>query len=155
MTIDQKDARSGKPIVHGGCREWWLHGKLIENLLHNCSHIIIMSPNRKGKAMYKKKVECGFPKCQAVFRNARGFYRHYRTVHIRATDQKIDCTIDGCRRTGEEGFTRKDNLIQHMRSVHGEEIPKNPIRFHGLIQHGTEYELLSAVKGALKSKQEE
>lgn len=39
----------------------------------------------------------------------------------------LDCPIDGCTRTGLKGFSRRDNLIQHMRSkTHGESIEKDP-----------------------------
>jgi hypothetical protein len=99
------------------------------SLPHKCSKAYTINPS--GRMIYKKQIECAFPECKAIFKKARQFDRHYRTVHIRAADQKLDCTIEGCRRTGEEGFSRKDNLIQHMRSVHGEEIPKNLVRFNG------------------------
>ncbi|KAH0614324.1 uncharacterized protein H6S33_006210 [Morchella sextelata] len=137
MTIRQNDAGPGKPVSNEEseplapvkCSERFLHGKLIQDLPHKCSQPYTINPS--GRRIYKTQIECAFPECKAIFKKARQFDRHYRTVHIRAADQKLDCTIEGCRRTGEEGFSRKDNLIQHMRSVHGEEIPKNLVRFNG------------------------
>lgn len=43
----------------------------------------------------------------------------------------LDCPVSGCERVGENGFKRKDNLTQHRRNVHGNDIAKNPIRFGG------------------------
>lgn len=116
---------------------------------HKCSRPYTINPS--GKKIFKKQIECTFPECKAIFKKARQFDRHYRTVHIRAADQKLDCTIEGCRRTGEEGFSRKDNLIQHMRSVHGEKIPKNPVRFNGIDTAWgwfTGFTIMDLVKGA-------
>ncbi|RPB08400.1 hypothetical protein P167DRAFT_356932 [Morchella conica CCBAS932] len=156
MAIHQNDPSPVKPISNKEseplalvkCGEPDLHGKLIENWSHKCSKPYTVSPS--GRKIYKKQIECAFPECKATFKKARQFDRHYRTVHIRAIDQKLDCTIEGCRRTGEEGFSRKDNLIQHMRSVHGEQIPKNQIRFSGIdyVWRGGEFVIVGLVKGA-------
>lgn len=82
-------------------------------------------------------ITCEFDKCSAVFKNIGEFNRHYRCVHIKAAKHsKLDCTFEGCYRVGEEGFTRKDNLIQHLRNVHGEVITKNPVRFNGRLPNG-------------------
>lgn len=99
---------------------------------HKCSWKTVR--NKTDTATIRTKViDCGFPKCSATFKYVKAFDRHYRTVHIRAAKNlKLDCTVEGCHRVGEEGFTRKDNLTQHLRSVHGEVIPKNPMRFNGL-----------------------
>jgi len=35
-----------------------------------------------------------------------------------------DYPHQGCERVGESGFKRKDNLVQHLRSVHGDFIGK-------------------------------
>lgn len=86
-----------------------------------------------GRYSYVKTITCGAEKCSMSFKKARGFDRHYRTVHIRAAGRtKLDCTFEGCDRVGEfGGFSRRDNLIQHLRSVHHEAIPKSRFRFSG------------------------
>ena len=38
--------------------------------------------------------------------------------------QKRDCPYPTCKRKGKMGFSRPDNLIQHRRNVHNENIPK-------------------------------
>lgn len=50
-------------------------------------------------------------------------------VHFK-TCRAYHCTVPGCKRFGEEkGFTRQDNLIQHMRKVHKRFIPRVATRF--------------------------
>jgi len=34
------------------------------------------------------------------------------------------CPHEGCERVGTNGFKRKDNLVQHLRGVHGDRIGK-------------------------------
>lgn len=44
---------------------------------------------------------------------------------------KLDCPFHNCQRAGANGFTRKDNLVQHRRNVHGEDIPRARGRLPG------------------------
>lgn len=44
---------------------------------------------------------------------------------------KFNCPIDDCARTGRRGFSRKDNLLQHRRNFHGQDIPKARVRLSG------------------------
>ena len=39
--------------------------------------------------------------------------RHHEAIH------RIPCPISGCERVGENGFKRRDNLVQHLQGVHG------------------------------------
>ncbi|KAF8253477.1 hypothetical protein K440DRAFT_679526 [Wilcoxina mikolae CBS 423.85] len=51
--------------------------------------------------------------------------RHMQDVHRDTLDSPpafLDC--DECDRKGTKGFKRKDNLTQHLRNVHGQNIPK-------------------------------
>lgn len=51
--------------------------------------------------------------------------RHVKVIHHRDTLQLVDCLIEGYHRRGpQNGFMRKDMMIQHMRDVHGVDIPK-------------------------------
>lgn len=51
--------------------------------------------------------------------------RHQKT-HFPSSrpGRKFDCTGRGCRRTGENGFARKDHLREHLRKVHAKDIPE-------------------------------
>jgi len=35
-----------------------------------------------------------------------------------------NCPFENCHRKGDQGFARKDNMIQHQRLVHGAKIDK-------------------------------
>ncbi|KAH0614323.1 uncharacterized protein H6S33_006209 [Morchella sextelata] len=72
--------------------------------------------------------------CLRVFKNITEFKRHFDSVHI---GTKFDCTEAGCHRVGDYGFTRRDNLIDHMRAVHRMTITKSWVRFGGRTQDGT------------------
>lgn len=41
----------------------------------------------------------------------------------------LSCPFAGCKRVGDKGFSRQDNLTQHRRRVHKEGIQMNPVRF--------------------------
>lgn len=41
----------------------------------------------------------------------------------------LNCPVPNCHRVGDRGFKRKDNLLQHRRLLHGEDIPKVRVRF--------------------------
>ena len=45
-------------------------------------------------------------------------------VPVLLEKQKCDCPHSTCKRKGKMGFSRPDNLIQHRRNVHNENIPK-------------------------------
>lgn len=84
---------------------------------------------RHGKSLI---ISClGTKNCQSTFRNRNDFTRHYNTLHYCKPGAKrlIDCPVPGCQRVGENGFTRRDNLLQHRRGLHGEDIPKSRVRF--------------------------
>ena len=50
--------------------------------------------------------------------------------HVESTHEKkfLDCPFQRCERRGENGFTRKDHLTEHLRGYHREAMPK---REHG------------------------
>lgn len=65
--------------------------------------------------------------CNEVFKNRGDFNRHYRTCHLSREailENRIPCPVQGCRKTGIWGFNRYDNLLQHRRRYHKEDIPK-------------------------------
>lgn len=72
---------------------------------------------------------CLDPGCtsDATFWRAGDLARHYRTVH-RANLERFDCPQLRCSRKGDHAFARKDHLIEHLRSYHGQNLPKNSNR---------------------------
>ncbi|KAH0609636.1 uncharacterized protein H6S33_013122 [Morchella sextelata] len=64
----------------------------------------------------------------SAFTNKNDFNRHCRTKHGLKTSL-VDCEIAGCKRVGEEGFSRRDNMLQHLRRAHGQVVPVIEYRF--------------------------
>ncbi|KAF8253256.1 hypothetical protein K440DRAFT_282446 [Wilcoxina mikolae CBS 423.85] len=65
--------------------------------------------------------------CQKNFPKKADRDRHEFSVHrekMRTTRGLIDCPEKGCPRRDSNGFTRKDNLLDHRRRVHNRNIPK-------------------------------
>ena len=63
--------------------------------------------------------------CDASFRRVTDLKRHSNAVH---NPQLIDCPYAHvyCGRTGENGFSRKDHLNEHIREVHKRDPAKRP-----------------------------
>ena len=60
---------------------------------------------------------CLFSACRApLFTRVHDLARHTHTVHL---PRYTDCPYRRCERTGENGFSRKDHLHEHMRRMHG------------------------------------
>lgn len=70
----------------------------------------------------------GTDNCKSKCKSKGDFNRHYNTVHLK---KKTDCPFDGCFRVGKAGFSRRDNMLQHLREAHGERVPKVKCRFKG------------------------
>jgi hypothetical protein len=63
-------------------------------------------------------------KCPSHFTRCADLNRHYATVHNPAGPKK-DCPRKKCTRVGDNGFTRKDHLMEHLRQYHKDQtIPK-------------------------------
>ncbi|KAI5808261.1 hypothetical protein DFH27DRAFT_303185 [Peziza echinospora] len=65
---------------------------------------------------------CQWRDCQGSFTTRYNLQRHEKTVH-RACDPtqsppKYDCPEEECERKGYNGFSRRDNMIQHQKMVH-------------------------------------
>ncbi|KAG0643009.1 hypothetical protein HOY80DRAFT_550850 [Tuber brumale] len=78
----------------------------------------------------KKKHQCTEYRCGKKFGRSAELKRHMNSVHrSRIANEKrqklLSCPHKGCTRVGEvSGFKRKDNLVQHLRGVHGDVIGK-------------------------------
>ena len=69
--------------------------------------------------------ECLYPPCTRVnFRRRADLERHMAAMHNRNALNMIDCEYPGCHRRGDNGFFRRDKVIEHMRDVHKANIPK-------------------------------
>ena len=62
---------------------------------------------------------CNAPDCirPTPFRTKQALNRHYELVHL---GQRIDCPVPGCEIVGGKGIKRYDNLVVHVRNVHGD-----------------------------------
>ncbi|KAI5837633.1 hypothetical protein DFP73DRAFT_567806 [Morchella snyderi] len=77
----------------------------------------------RGNQMYFYKYICRGLR----FKTRNGFNRHFRTQHLRGDarlENMFSCPFPGCPRTGVKRFNRYDNLLQHRRNIHNENIPK-------------------------------
>ncbi|OMP82851.1 hypothetical protein BK809_0001041 [Diplodia seriata] len=75
-------------------------------------------PERKWTC---KQAECAE---RRGFKRHADLLRHMSTVHHRGDREKFDCPKRTCPRKGENGFTRKDHLTEHLRNFHLQRIPK-------------------------------
>ena len=75
---------------------------------------------------YKKTelLHCLHEGCEYQTKRQYDYDRHQKTHYPSQPSEKFDCTIRGCDRTGERAFSRKDNLKEHLRTVHAKVIPK-------------------------------
>lgn len=62
--------------------------------------------------------------------NRNAFKRHYKVAH-NLNPEFIDCEFPNCNRVRQNGFSRRDNMLQHLRRVHGENVPHVRSEVHG------------------------
>ncbi|OCL10981.1 hypothetical protein AOQ84DRAFT_205019 [Glonium stellatum] len=79
---------------------------------------ISRSNSRSGRMSYT----CGNDECTASFTRQADLQRHQSTVHSK--EKPFPCNVKNCTRVGERGFSRRDHLIEHLRSYHAIDIPK-------------------------------
>ncbi|RPB01304.1 hypothetical protein L873DRAFT_1788374 [Choiromyces venosus 120613-1] len=92
-----------------------------------------VKPSNSKAVKSKKSHHCLVPTCVKSFGRSAELNRHMISVHrdYIATEKRgqlLSCTHEGCQRVGENGFKRKDNLVQHLRGVHGDVIVKKQSR---------------------------
>ncbi|CUS12117.1 unnamed protein product [Tuber aestivum] len=83
-----------------------------------------------GVTKSKKPHQCPVCRCEKIFGRSAELKRHMASVHRDQVPKEkrpvlLDCPHEGCGRVGENGFKRKDNLVQHLRGVHGDIIEKS------------------------------
>lgn len=78
--------------------------------------------NRKHMDKHDRPYHCNYPSCAKLqgFTYSGGLLRHEREVHGKHGGPKAQlmCPYDDCKRHSGKGFTRKENLNEHIRRVH-------------------------------------
>lgn len=73
---------------------------------------------------HERPYKCPDPACEKIqgFTYSGGLLRHEREVHKKnvATKKLLFCPISNCNRHTGHGFTRKENLNEHMRRRHND-----------------------------------
>ncbi|KAI4217831.1 MAG: hypothetical protein LQ349_008996, partial [Xanthoria aureola] len=72
---------------------------------------------------------CVYPGCDRGFARDYDLDRHIK-IHFPSLTTKLDCPQGAkvgsfCKRVGERGFTRKDHLHEHLRTVHFVNVPES------------------------------
>jgi hypothetical protein len=71
---------------------------------------------------HERPYKCEAPGCEKLqgFTYSGGLLRHQREVHKMhgGTKEPLHCPFENCKRAGGQGFTRKENLQEHIRRVH-------------------------------------
>ncbi|RMJ23621.1 C2H2 finger domain protein [Aspergillus sp. HF37] len=62
--------------------------------------------------------------CGKAFTRAADLKRHESSVHFPV---KQDCPVGDCLRKDDNGFPRRDHLIEHLRSYHHWDVPKRRV----------------------------
>lgn len=72
---------------------------------------------------HDRPYRCPQPQCAKLqgFTYSGGLLRHEREVHGKhgGPKEQLRCTVPECKRHTGKGFTRKENLNEHLRRVHG------------------------------------
>lgn len=79
---------------------------------------------------HDRPYRCPQPQCAKLqgFTYSGGLLRHEREVHGKhgGPKEQLRCTVPECKRHTGKGFTRKENLNEHLRRVHNIVDPKDP-----------------------------
>lgn len=78
--------------------------------------------NSKHMDKHDRPYKCTAPGCEKLlgFTYSGGLLRHEREVHKMhgGTKAPLYCPYTGCKRSAGDGFTRRENLSEHIRRVH-------------------------------------
>lgn len=82
----------------------------------------MLSRDRKHMDKHDRPYKCQKPGCELLlgFTYSGGLLRHQREVHGEHGGRKkvLHCPKENCKRHSGSGFTREENLAEHMRRVH-------------------------------------
>ncbi|KAI5841554.1 hypothetical protein DFP73DRAFT_556197 [Morchella snyderi] len=89
----------------------------------------LLGPHKCQRLQRRLHITClSNGNCAHISKSKNDFNRHYRTKHGLGKEL-LNCTVAGCEKVGVKGFSRRENLLQHLRRVHGEELPVVRYRF--------------------------
>ncbi|KAH0612308.1 uncharacterized protein H6S33_010360 [Morchella sextelata] len=89
----------------------------------------LLGPHKCQRLQRRLHIAClSTGNCTHISKSKNDFNRHCRTKHG-LRKELLNCTVAGCEKVGVKGFSRRDNLLQHLRRVHGEELPVIRYRF--------------------------
>lgn len=71
------------------------------------------------------RVPCEWEGCIATFSRKADVTRHLTSTH---KVKLVDCDVNNCSRKGDNGFARKDHLLEHKRGYHSMDLPKRSIK---------------------------
>lgn len=84
--------------------------------------MLILSSGSKHMDKHDRPYKCYEPGCDKIqgFTYSGGLLRHQREVHKKNTDAKkpLMCPYADCNRSTGNGFTRQENLKEHLRRRH-------------------------------------
>jgi hypothetical protein len=82
----------------------------------------ILTLGSKHMDKHERPYKCTFKGCEKIrgFTYGGGLLRHEREVHKMhgGTKKSLYCPFHDCKRSSGAGFTRKENLAEHIRRVH-------------------------------------
>ncbi|KAI9795980.1 MAG: hypothetical protein M1833_006556 [Piccolia ochrophora] len=88
----------------------------------------------KHKDKHERPYHCEDPNCAKLqgFTYSGGLLRHQREVHREHGGPKeaLMCPYDNCKRSSGAGFTRKENLNEHLRRVHKQSTVEGGVAWH-------------------------
>ncbi|KAI9709298.1 MAG: hypothetical protein M1820_003418 [Bogoriella megaspora] len=119
--------RSGEPPKNA-------QGKLICTVSEQCSQLLFDRKCEWSKHMDKhdRPYKCSYPQCSKLqgFTYSGGLLRHEREVHKKhgGPRESLMCPFKDCKRSTGSGFTRKENLNEHLRRVHRRTDDDRPIK---------------------------
>jgi hypothetical protein len=99
-------------------------GKMICRFQNSCGGITFERKCEWSKHMdkHERPYKCQASGCEKLqgFTYSGGLLRHQREVHKMhgGTKESLHCPFENCKRAGGPGFTRKENLQEHIRRVH-------------------------------------
>ncbi|KAF2104055.1 hypothetical protein NA57DRAFT_50903 [Rhizodiscina lignyota] len=99
-------------------------GKMVCEVNAGCKNLTFDRKCEWGKHMdkHERPYRCERPECSKLqgFTYSGGLLRHQREVHNMhgGTGKRLFCPEPNCKRHTGSGFTRKENLQEHMRRVH-------------------------------------
>jgi hypothetical protein len=80
-----------------------------------------LPPPGVRRAKHQERHHCPLQPCkfEGFFRRKGDLVRHLRSQHPQPEDELHPCPFAGCFRRGENGFLRRDKMLQHQDKVHG------------------------------------